>query len=295
MPSQLNYKHLHYFWIIAREGSLVAASKVLHLAPQTLSGQLAELESALGGLLFTRRGRKLEVTPLGKIVYNHAEEMFRIGEDLKRATDLMTSNRSIPLAAGISASIHKLLAYRLLEPALELDRKVHLTCQTASTDYLLEQLNRYQLDLVLTDRVPSIKREQHLHWYQLTSSTLSLFASAKLAGELRHDFPLSLDQQPFVASTLDLPYFNQLLQWFDNQDIKPAVQAEVDDSALMKVFGSHGMGIFAAPTIIADEVCRQYQVTCIGEVNEVKETLFAICRNRFSGNPAVEAICRGYH
>ncbi len=295
MAQQLNYKHLHYFWVIAREGSIVEASKVLHLSPQTLSGQLAELEKAMGGLLFTRRARQLHLTTLGDLTFRYAGEMFSIGEDLKRQSELMVQKKLMSLSVGIAASLHKILAYRLIKPAMDLESELNITCSTGANDYLVDQLSRYKFDVILTDQLPSVVSELQLQWYKVAESSLSIFADNTLAPTLKANFPASLDQHPFLATTVDPPYFSQLMQWFDSQHIRPVIRAKIDDSALIKVFGSAGLGVFAAPTIIENEVCRQYQVQSIGQIEPVQETLYAICRNRYSGNAAVEAICKHYN
>ncbi|ABC28548.1 Transcriptional regulator [Hahella chejuensis KCTC 2396] len=294
MPSSINFKHLYYFWVIAREGSLVAASRELNLAPQTLSGQLASLESQLGGLLFKRQGKQLVLTHLGHTALKYADEMFRVAEELKHVTSMITTQQAIKVSVGISASIHKLFAYRMLEPAMKLERQVDFSCQTGQVEYLVQELDHHRFDIVLADRLPTIQRSSSIHWYKLEESTISLFAAPSLARDLRSRFPKSLHGQPFLAATLESPYFHQLMQWLNNQGIKPIVRAEIDDSALIKVFGAHGLGVFAAPTIVADEVCRQYQVESIGNIDVVMENLFAITRSRLSGNLAVEAICKRY-
>jgi len=295
MALQLNYKHLHYFWIIAREGSIVAASKILHLSPQTLSGQLAELEKSLGGLLFVRRARHLHLTPLGELVYRHAGQMFSIGEELKQRAELLVQRRLLSLSVGIAASLHKMLAYHIIKPAMDLESELSITCSTGATDYLVDELARYRFDVILTDQLPSILSELELSWYKVAESSLSIFADPRVAEQLKANFPASLDQHPFLATTVDPPYFSQLMQWFESQNIRPAIRAKIDDSALIKVFGARGLGVFIAPTIIQSEVCRQYRVQPIGQIDSIHEVLYAVCRSRFSGNPAVEAMCTQQH
>lgn len=292
MVQILNFKHLYYFWVIAREGSIIAASRELHLAPQTLSGQLSSLEDALGGLLFKREGKQLILSHLGRTLLPYADDMFRVAEELKRVAALVTSQQSIRVALGIAASIHKLYAYRMIEPALKLDREVDLSCRSGSIEFLVQELDHHRLDMVLTDRLPPLQRENPLHWYELERSSITLFAAPALGTRLKTNFPLSLDGTPFIVSTLESPYVHELMQWFERQGVRPKVRAEVDDSALLKVLGAHEMGVFAAPTAVSDEVCRQYQVIPIGKVDTVSERIYAVTRARSAVNPAVEAICR---
>ncbi|BES73621.1 transcriptional activator NhaR [Marinobacter nanhaiticus D15-8W] len=292
MLDTLNFRHLYYFWVIAHEGSLAQASERLDLAPQTLSGQLASLEQAVGGLLFRRESRRLFLTDLGRTVLGYADEMFSVADELCQVVQSAPEDRPLKLVVGVSASIHKLIAYHLIEPALTLDRDVQLTCRTARIEDLLRDLARQQLDVLLTDRVPLTDAGARWHLHELGQSGISLFAAPALAQRLTPGYPASLNGQPFLANALDAPYLHQLTRWFSEQGVRLKVRAEIDDSALIKVFGRQGQGVFAAPTLIADEVCRQYEVACLGHVEGVTDHLYAITRTRQSTHPAVEAICR---
>ncbi|MDX1757780.1 MAG: LysR family transcriptional regulator [Marinobacter sp.] len=291
MNQSLNFKHLYYFWVIAREGSLVKASELLDLAPQTLSSQLTKLEETVGSLLFRRENRRLVLTDLGQTTYRYADEMFRVAEELRSVLDAAPEERPIGLAVGVSASIHKLIAFHLLEPAFTLPRPVRLRCRTGGLDDLMRELKSLQLDVVLTDRLPD--QEPGSHWYAhaVGTSSISLFASPETAERLRNDFPHSLEGQAFLANSVQAPYVHRLLQWFEEQGIRLNIWAEIDDSALIKVFGRQGLGVFAAPTLVQEEVCRQYQVDAIGEVAAVTESLYAITRSRITAHPSVAAIC----
>ncbi|SDW26738.1 transcriptional activator NhaR [Marinobacter mobilis] len=291
MPGTLNYKHLYYFWVIAREGSLVRASELLDLAPQTLSSQLTALEESIGSLLFRREHRRLVLTDLGQTTFRYADEMFRVADELKSVLDSDPADRPLTLSVGVAASIHKLIAYQLLEPAIKLDRQVHISCHTGGLEALLRDLKSRRLDVVLSDRLPESNPENHWGIHTIGQSSISLFAIPELAAQLRDDFPQSMHNQAFLANAIRTPYAHQLMQWFHDQGIRLDVSVEIDDSALLKVFGRNGFGVFAAPTVIRDEVCRQYQVEMIGEVESVTDTLYAISRNQVQAHPAVEAIC----
>ncbi|MBS98158.1 MAG: LysR family transcriptional regulator [Oceanospirillaceae bacterium] len=289
---QLNFRHLYYFWLTAREGSMARASELLDLAPQTLSGQIGELESQCGGLLFRRRGRGLELSELGRTVMRYADDMFTIAESLDRVLQLAPHDRPVSLAVGLSTSIHKLIAYQLLEPAFGIGREIELDCRSGQPDNLVRQLKKQQLDLVLTDRIPPEDAENRLHLHRLQSSPIAIFAAPPLAEQLRMDFPASLHGQPFLANATDTPYFNRLRQWFEEQKIRIEIRARIDDSALIKVFANHGHGIFAAPLSIRDEVCRQYRVEMVGDIAAVMDDLYAIKRGKDLIHPAVAAICQ---
>lgn len=288
---QLNLRHLYYFWMISREGTIARASEVLDLAPQTLSGQLATFEASIGGMLFERERRRLKLTDLGRTVLGYADEIFALTSELNDVVRLGPAERPLSLSAGVSASIHKLIAYNLLQPAMNLNRSVHLNCLTGNTEDLILRLKRKELDVVLTDWVPQADDGQGYAVHSLAGSTISLFASPALASSLREGFPESLNGAPMLATTADAPYFKSLLDWFSVNGVKPDIVARVDDSALVKVFGSHGMGVFAAPTAIRGEVCRQYQVEEIASLDDVTEALYAITRSQNPAHEGVRAIC----
>lgn len=291
MLNRLNFRHLYHFWIVAREGSMARAGQILELTPQTLSSQVAALESEMGGLLFRREGRGLRLTDLGLRVQSHADEIFEAAEALEQAMEVPLESRPMRLAVGVSASIHKLIAWRLLEPALQLEREVNVVCETGRTRYLLSDLGKRHLDVLLTDHPPVLAHDSGFRLHELGSSSMMLFAAPQLANTLKGPFPANLEGQPFLVNAVDAPHVSQLMQWFNDQGIRVSVRGQVDDSALIKVFGHHGMGVFAAPAMIADEVCRQYEVECLGEVEAVQDRLFAVTRSSRIHNPAVEAIC----
>ena len=288
----LNLRHLYYFWMIARDGSIVRAAESLELTPQTLSGQLATFETALGGALFRRANRSLQMTDFGQMVFSHADDMFQTAQALTDVLRQPPENRPLSLSVGIAASIHKLIAYHLTEPALSLSREVRLSCHTGDTTALLRRLDQRELDIVLTDRQPASGEASHFRSHQLANSSMSLFAAPELAATLSVDFPASLDRQPFLATSLDAPYISALKNWFASQNIRVKVVAEIDDSALVKVFGREGLGYFAAPTAIRDEVCRQYQVVHVASIHEVRDTLYGVTRARSSHNAAVAELLK---
>jgi len=288
--NRLNLRHLQYFWMIARSGSIVRAAESMNLSPQTLSGQLATLEADLGNALFRRTNRSLQLTEFGQTVFAYADDIFQTAQALDEVIQQPPEERPLNLSVGVAASIHKLIAYHLTAPALALSREVHLRCQTGETNQLLKALGQRDLDVLLTDRQPDFKDAGQFRAHRLASSSISLFAAPTLASKLKPGFPASLDHQPFLTTSLNAPYINELMNWFAAQRIQVKVVAEVDDSALIKVFGREGIGYFAAPTVIQHEVCRQYEVECIGSIEQVRETLYAVTRARTGHNIAIQAL-----
>ena len=278
MISQLNLKHLHYFWLIAREGSIAKASELLDLTPQTLSGQLANLEQYFDRPLFRRENRSLKLTEKGQWVFHYAEQIFALAEEMEAGIQDFDQQGPFNLSVGIVASIHKLIAYQLLEPVTRLPRSVNLRCHSGQVADLVRGLKKQQYDLVLTDQLPKDYSSLGISVHTLLTTPLGLFATPEKVRELHARFPKSLQGQPLLATSFNTPYFQDLMLWFQKQGVTPQLVAEIDDSALVKVFGSQGMGIFAAPHAIGDEVCRQYGVEELAIIEGVEDTLMALTR-----------------
>ncbi len=286
----LNYHHLLYFWLVAREGSLARASAELRLAPSTVSGQIRSLEQSLGEKLFARSGRRLVLTEMGRVVFRYAEEIFTLGRELRDAVKGRPAGRPLSLAVGVADVVPKLVARRLLEPALELAEPVRLVCREDKPDRLLAELAVHDLDVVLSDAPvgPSIRIRAFNHL--LGECGVVLFGTAKLAAAHRRNFPKSLDGAPVVLPTENTTLRRALDQWFAARGLRPRVVGEFEDSALLKVFGQVGMGLFPVSSVIADEVQRQYRVRPVGRLDGVRERFYAISVERRLKHPAVIAI-----
>jgi LysR family transcriptional activator of nhaA len=287
---RLNYHHLFYFWTVAREGSVARAAAHLRLAQPTLSGQIRALEGALGEKLFERAGRGLRLTEMGRMVFRYADEIFALGRELAESVKGQPSDRPLRLAVGVADALPKLVAYRLIEPALALPRPVRLVVHEQSTERLLAALALHELDVVLTDRVAppgvSVRAFNHL----LGDCGATLFAAPKLAVKYRRGFPRALDGAPFLLPGETSTLRRALEQWFEKQRIRPRIVGEFDDSTLIKVFGQAGEGLFAAPSIIESSVRKQYGVAIVGRLDRVRERFYAVSAERRLKHPAVIAI-----
>lgn len=286
----INYKHLHYFWVVAKEGGIARASERLHLTPQTISGQLSLLEENLGEALFNRVGRNLELTEIGRLALSYADEIFVLGGELEEVVRNLPSGRPMVFKVGVADVVPKSIAYRLLAPALELPESVRIVCRENSIESLLAELALHRLDLVIADSpIPHGVNVRGFN-HQLGECGTSFFAAPKLANTLSKDFPENLNGAPMLLPGETTVTHSRLLNWFDNQHIHPRIVGEFDDSALMKAFGHAGTGIFIAPTPISNEVEKQYGVTVIGKTEEVREQFYAISVERRISHPAVAAI-----
>ncbi len=288
--TELNFKHLRYFWTVARVGTIAEAGRVLDLAPHSISAQIATFEAALGVSLFRRVGRRLVLTEAGERILGHAEQIFALGDQIADVVRDDTLRRSLPFRIGFPDSMPKSVIHRLIEPALQVERPGRLVCREAPLAELLAELAVHRLDLVIADR--PMPPEVSVRGYStlLSESTLTVFAAPVLAAQLVEGFPATLERAPFLLPGEDVAHRGALLQWFETQRVRPLIVAEFDDSALMKAFGQSGTGAFVAPSTIADHVCDQYRVKAVGEIADVGSQVYAITTERRLSHPAMQAI-----
>lgn len=286
----LNYHHLLYFWTVARLGSVTEAAVELRLAQPTLSGQIRSLEDALGGKLFRRVGRNLVLTDFGATVYGYAERIFSAGNELLDVVSGRADGMSLRFNVGIVDVFPKMLAQRILAPAIHAGADILLVCREDQPERLLAELALHNLDVVLSDSpVPptvSVRAFNHL----LGECDVTFFATKRLATKLAKGFPRSLDGAPLLMPTDNTALGRSLEKWLLGNDIKPHIVGQFEDSALLKAFAAVGEGAFAAPSAIADGLAEQYHVYPLGRVEEIRERFYAITTERRLKHPAVSAI-----
>lgn len=288
----LNFKHLRYFWMVAKHGSIARASEVLHLTPQSISGQLSEFENTLGVELFRRVGRRLELTEAGQHMLGYAEQIFALGDELLETLREGVRPQSVPFRVGIADSVPKMVAYRLVEPTLASREPIRLICREGRLATLLADLAVHRLDMVIADRpVPEhLNVRGYAHF--LGESGISVFGSQALVTKAHEAFPACLDGAPFLMPGSEVALHARLARWFEDKRLKPRIVGEFDDSALLNAFGQAGAGFFAAPTAIEAFIARQYEVEVLGRIDVVREQIYAITTERKLTHPLIAAICR---
>jgi len=286
----LNFKHLRYFWAVARSGSIARASAQLHVTPQSISGQLRELEDFLGGELLRRAGRGLELTELGRRVLTYADEIFSLGDELQDVVRDQATRRTVPFRIGVADSVPKSVAYRVVEPVLHLDEPLRLVIREGRLAALLADLAVHRLDLVIADRPMPAEVNVRGFDHLLGTSDVTVFGAEALARTLKGEFPALLDHAPLLLPGEEVAIRPRLMHWLESQQLRPRIVGEFDDSALLKAFGQGGAGLFVAPTAIAAYVCRQYGVLALGRIGAVVEELYAITTERRLRHPATVAM-----
>ncbi|HYG68221.1 MAG TPA: transcriptional activator NhaR [Anaeromyxobacteraceae bacterium] len=286
----LNYHHLYYFWTVARAGSIARASEELRLAQPTISNQIKTLEGSLGQRLFERRGRRLVLTDVGRMVLKYADDIFRTGRELQQAVKGVPTGDRLRLVAGIVDVIPKRMTALLLQPALDAFPDAVLVCRERPLRELLAALALHELDVVLADVPATEDVKVKVFNHRLGDCGVTFFAPPRLAPALRRGFPGTLDGAAAVLPSEGTALRRALEAWFAASGIRPLVNGEFDDSALVMAFGAKGLGFFAAPRVLEAEIREQYGVAVIGRSEEVRETFYAITVERRLRHPAVVAI-----
>ena len=291
----LNYHHLLYFWTVAREGTIAKASETLLLSQPTISEQIRSLEGSLGVKLFQKQGRNLVLTDAGRVAFQYADEIFTRGREMSDVLRGRAAGRTARFTIGIADVVPKLIAYRLILPALKLSDPVHLVCREGKPDKLLSQLAIHELDLVISDAPldPSIRIQAFSHL--LGQSHLSFFAHPRIVKRTKSRFPRCLDGMPFLMPADNSDLRRSLEHWFESKGVRPVVVGDFDDSALAAVFSQAAVGAFVAPTATEAQVKKQYGLSLLGRTRDIVESFYAISLDRRLKHPAVIAISEFAH
>jgi LysR family transcriptional activator of nhaA len=289
-PNDLNYRHLLYFWAVAKEGSITRAGERLGLSVQTISTQLGQLERQLGQALFAPEGRSLALTETGRRALVYADQIFQLGEKLRQELAESPATRS-RLVAGVTDAVPKLVAFRLLESVLLPPISARLECIDGDFDHLLGELALNRLDIVIADQSAPHRANLKLHSHLLANVEIALYASADLGAiDFAADFPQRLNDAPLLLPVRGNPLRGAIDAWFAARDLRPLVIGEFSDSALLKTFGRAGLGLFPAPANMYEDMAEQFGAVPIGTLHGVSESWYAISTHRRLQHPAVAII-----
>jgi LysR family transcriptional activator of nhaA len=288
--SWLNYHHLLYFWATAKHGTITAATSELHVTPQTVSTQIKALEQAVGEQLFHRRGRRLELTELGKLVYGYADEIFSLGQELSEVLRGAPA-RGVVLHVGVTDALSKVIVHHVLEPVDDLEHPVRVVCQTGKPERLLADLMTHELDVLITDAPVPPALRVGVYNHLLGRCGVAFVAAPALAKRLKRGFPRSLHEAPFLVPTSQTTLRASLERWFHKHEVQPQIVGEFADSGVLKVYAQRGRGVIAVPTVVEAEIRRAYRLSRVGMAPELEERFYAISAERRVRHPAVVAIC----
>ena len=289
MSTSFNYKHLYYFWVVAKEGGISRAADKLDMAVQTVSAQVRELERSLGYALLKPAGRGLVLTEAGLAAMHQADLIFQLGENLPSRVRDAVRAPTVRLAVGICDGLPKLVVHRLLLPVIG-EPNLRLLCHEGDLDDLLGDLALHRLDVVLSDRPAPINPNIKLYNHALGSSTIAWYGTAAMVEAAGKDYPHSLADVPLLLPTAHTAVRSRLDQWFEQRAIRPRIVGEFEDGALLKTFGASGMGVFPAAEWVHDDLLAHYAVQRLGPCDGVTEHFYAIGTEKKVHHPLVQRL-----
>jgi LysR family transcriptional activator of nhaA len=287
----LNYHHLLYFWTVVQRGGVAAAAEELRLSPSTVSVQVRRLEDSLSEKLLRRSGRRLVLTEMGRLVYGYADEIFSMGREMTEALRGRPTGRAMHLVVGVADVVEKLVAERLIAPALRLPQPVRVVCREASPALLIAALARQEVDMLITDTPVGPEVEVRAYNHLLGESGVSFVATPALAVACRRGFPRCLDGRPMLLPTQNMAIRRSLDQWLEEHQVRPRVVGEFEDGALLREFGTAGHGVFVTPTMVEKPLLRAHRLRTVGRTEAVRARVYAVSAERRIKHPAVAAIC----
>ncbi|NMG42902.1 transcriptional activator NhaR [Aromatoleum toluvorans] len=288
----LNYRHLYYFWVVAKEGGIARAAERLEMAVQTVSTQVRELERSLGYSLFRSLGRGIELTEAGATAVRYAEQIFQLGEALPAAVQEAAEAQGVRLAVGISDALPKPAVRHLLQPAVETPN-LRLQCQEGDFDDLLADLALHRLDVVLADRPAPANPNLRVFSHRMGKSSIAWYVRADIAQTVEQRFPACLADLPLLLPTADSAVRSRLDDWLARHGIRPRVVGEFEDSALLATFGESGLGAFPAPELSSEEFTRSRGLALLGRCPDVVEHFYAISAQRKVDHPVIRRLLAG--
>lgn len=287
--SALNYRHLHYFWVVAKEGGMARAAQRLGMAVQTVSAQVRELERSLGHQLLKPQGRGVALTDAGRVALARAEEIFQIGLALPEELKAASQQPTLRLAVGLSDGLSKLSVHSLLDPVLGFPG-LRLLCHEGESSELIAELALHQLDLVMAGEPGPDNPNLRISSRLLVSSPVAWYGPPGIVSpSARHDFPACLQRVPVLLPTGHSPLRRALDAWFEQRKIRPHVVGEFEDSALLSVFSARGMGVFPVNTL-GIEGLRVLRGLRLLAHSEVTEDVYAAFTRRSQNHPLVRMI-----
>ena len=291
MSDSFNYKHLYYFWVVAKEGGVSRAANKLGMAVQTVSSQVRELERSLGCELLKPAGRGLALTDAGVVAMEQADLIFQLGDELPSLVREALSAPSVRLRVGVSDGLPKLIVHRLLLPVIS-EPRLRLLCLEGQFNDLLGDLALHKLDVVISDRPAPSSPNIKLYSHALGSSSIAWYGKPSLLQTAQHDFPECLATLPVLLSTSHTASRDRLNHWFKQLGIRPRIVGEFEDGALLKTFGANGMGVFPAAEWVHEELLSHYAVERLGPCEGVTEQFYAIGTEKRVQHPLVQQLLK---
>lgn len=283
----INYNHLYYFWQVYRHGSVVRAAEALFLTPQTITGQIKALEQQLKGKLFKRKGRGLEPSELGQLVFRYADRMFILSQEMLDIVNYRKESNLI-FDVGVADALSKSLVSKILGSAVVQNEQIHLRCFESTHEMLLEQLSQHKLDIIISDCSIDSTQQAGLFSVKLGECSISFWCQPPLP---KRFFPQCLEDHPLLIPGRRSMLGRKIINWLHSQGLQVEILGEFDDAALMKAFGAAHNAIFIAPTLYGHEIYQDENIIEVGRIGDIQEEYHAIFAERMIQHPAVQRIC----
>lgn len=289
----LNYHHLRYFWLVATCGNLTQVANRLNVSQSSLSLQIRQLEESLGQSLFNREHRRLTLTPFGSMVLHYAQEIFEMGEELARAVDGQSHQSKLRLRVGSVSTLSRNFQEQFLRPLMAEDG-VHLVLESGGTEELLDRLLSFRLDVVLSNRPVSSKDGSDWRCQQIARQPISLVGKpARRLASMR--FPKDIHLLPLLLPGRSSDIRTQLDALFDRWQIEPAVVAEVDDMAMLRLLARDGVGFATVPRVVVKDELLAGKLIVLCDLPDIVESFYAISVKRVRGNPVLTKLLQKIH
>ena len=288
----LNYHHLYYFWVTAREGSISSASRMLRVGQPTISTSIKNLEESLNQSLFNRKGRGLHLTEAGKVVLDYANQIFSLGNELVEVIADKTFSKRTHVHFGALDSVPKSLVQSLIHSAQKI-APCAITVLEGGGDYLFRELQAHRIDLVISNFPPTIGDSKQYFSRLLAKIPITVFSTKKYQ-PLKRNFPASLQDQPFIMPSLHSKLRHDLNHFFQINKVTIDVIIETQDTSIQKILGIEGMGLVPLPDFAGKELVKEGKLIKIGSLQGITEDFWLISSPRKFSNPIAETLMKNF-
>lgn len=285
---RLNFRHLHYFWVVAKEQHLTRAAERLHVSQSAISTQVRQLEDELGHALFLREGRRLELTEVGMLVLGYAESIFDLGAELLETVRGGEGVEQGELRVGAVATLSRNFQQNLLRPVIG-DEDLHLVIESASLDELIERLRVHKLDLILSNRPVTADGQLPLRCRRIARQSVCLVGPPRRGGD-EFRFPDELATTPLLVPGHSSEVRSQFDLLCEERRLTPKFSAEVDDMAMLRLLARDSGSVAMVPEVVVQDELEQGVLQKYCEVPGVHENFYAITARRHFRSAALKAV-----
>jgi len=283
---RLNFRHLHYFWVVAQEQHLTKAAEQLHVSQSAVSTQIRQLEEELGHALFAREGRALKLTEVGSLVLGYADGIFNLGAELMETVRAGDGQELPELRVGAVATLSRNFQQNLLKPVIG-DEHLNLIIESASLDELIDRLRVHKLDVILSNRPVTADAQVPLSCRRLAQQSVCLVGPPRPE---TFRFPVDLARTPLLLPGHSSEIRSQFDLKCEELGVRPRISAEVDDMAMLRLLARDSGSVAVVPEVVIQDELRQGLLTKYCEIPDVHENFYAITARRHFRSPALRAV-----